>query len=90
MIPEKYKKKFDKFYSDLYLKFSEKNISEECPYCHKNDWLLMDWERNGTYIKPLEKVAELGNSFIMLTCSNCGNIRLIDPYILGILSENEE
>lgn len=83
------KDKFENFYANLYSKFAEKGVSDECPYCHSRDWLLMDWERNGTYIKPLKNVSELGNSFMMLTCSNCGNIRFIDPYVLGILEDEE-
>ncbi len=81
--------KFNKFNDVLTEKFKEKHISEECPYCHSTDWLLMDWERNGTYIKPAKKIQELGNPFIMLTCANCGSIRFIAPYVLGLLQTED-
>ena len=80
---------FNEFQDKLMALFRTKGISEECPYCHKTDWLLMDWNRNGAYIKPERQVHELGGPFIMLTCANCGNIRFIDPYALGLISEGD-
>ncbi len=82
--------KFDEFVSKLLAEFEKRGISEECPYCHKNDWLIMDWSSGGAkYIKPARQVRELGRPFIMLTCPNCGNIRLIDPDILGLAPEDD-
>ena len=83
-------KDFSQFVSKLLQKFEERGISEESPYCHKNDWLIMDWSggSEGIYIKPTKRVLELGVPFVMLTCSNCGNIRFIDPNILGLIHQS--
>jgi hypothetical protein len=75
--------RFEEFSSALDVALKSRGVQEGCPYCHHDDWIVM--ERGGDFIFNAEQGSSfnLGIPFIILICKNCGNVRLIEPSVLG-------